>query len=58
MTDSSLHGKNHAAVVAFPAGDDVLVETGAIARLLASPGTRFFLTLAESREGIPSRFRM
>jgi hypothetical protein len=44
MTDSSLHGKNPAAVlVAFPTGDGERVETGAIAHILASPHTSEFV---------------
>ncbi|MDB5361128.1 MAG: hypothetical protein JWO51_2425 [Rhodospirillales bacterium] len=43
MTDSSPQGTNPAAVLSFPAGGDGLVETGAIARILASPRTDEFV---------------
>jgi len=43
MTDSSLHSSNPAAVLAFPTGKDGLAETGAIARILASPSTNEFV---------------
>ena len=44
MTDSFPHGKDPAAVlVAFQTGDGEPVETGAIARILASPHTSEFV---------------
>jgi len=42
MTDSSLHSSNP-AVLAFPTGNGGLAETGAIARVLASPSTSEFV---------------
>ena len=44
MTDSSLHGQDPAAVLAaFQTGDGEPVETGMIARILASPHTSEFV---------------